>query len=92
MAEMSDMITMTIGQMVESQARMHPDNDGLIAPLIGVRYTYRQFNEECDTIAKAFLAMGIKKGRSYRNLVHKLPAMGDHPSSRLQDWGSAGDG
>ena len=62
MAEMSDMITMTIGQMVESQARMHPDNDGLIAPLIGVRYTYRQFNEECDTIAKAFLAMGIKKG------------------------------
>ena len=60
--DMTDMITMTIGQMVEYQAKMHPDNDGLVAPLIGVRYSYRQFNEECDKIAKAFLAIGIKRG------------------------------
>ena len=60
--DMKDMITMTIGQMVEYQAKMHPDNDGLVAPLIGVRYSYRQFDEECDKIAKAFLAIGIKRG------------------------------
>lgn len=60
--DMKDMITMTIGQMVEYQAKMHPDNDGLVAPLIGVRYSYQQFDEECDKIAKAFLAIGIKRG------------------------------
>ncbi len=54
MTQKPDMITMTIGQMVEHQANLHPNNEGLVAPLLGVRYTYEQFNQECDTIAKAF--------------------------------------
>ncbi len=56
------MIDCTIGEMVEQQARMYPNNDGLLSPLTGVRYTYQEFNELCDLVARGLLAMGLKKG------------------------------
>ncbi len=56
------MIEITVGQMVEMQAERFPDYDGLVAPLRGVRYTNREFNQVCDKVAKGFLAMGIKAG------------------------------
>ena len=56
------MIESTIGEIVELQAKLYPDNDGLVSPLTGVRYTQKEFNEISDLIAKGFLAMGLKKG------------------------------
>jgi len=59
---MAELLEMTIGGMMEMQARLHPGQDGLLSPLMGVRYSYRELNEICDRVARGFLAMGIKKG------------------------------
>lgn len=59
---MAELLEMTIGEMMELQARLHPDQDGLVSPLIGVRYSYKELNEMCDKVARGFMAMGIKKG------------------------------
>ena len=59
---MAELLEMTIGEMMELQARLHPDQDGLVSPLIGVRYSYKELNEMCDRVARGFMAMGIKKG------------------------------
>ncbi len=52
----------TVGMILEELSRNNPDGHA-------IRYTDRDYfrtwqtlNEECDKIAKAFLAMGIKKG------------------------------
>jgi len=52
----------TIGEQLEEVARLYPDD-------IAVKYTdrdfcrtWREFSDEVDTIARGFIAMGIKKG------------------------------
>lgn len=52
----------TIGEMLNEIANTYPDNDCLVSIPEGIRYNYRQFKSEVDKIAKAFLALGVKKG------------------------------
>lgn len=52
----------TIGQMLNEISDMYPDNECLISIPEGIRYNYKQFREEVNKLAKAFLALGIKKG------------------------------
>ncbi len=55
-------LDITIGELMDIQARNHPDNDALVYVDRGLRYTYTQFNEVCRTAAKGFMKMGVKKG------------------------------
>jgi len=59
---MSELINFTVGGMLEKMAIDFPDHDCLLYTDRPFRKTYAQFNAICDKIAKAFLAMGIKKG------------------------------
>lgn len=54
-------INMTVGDFLEDIAQKYPYNEAVVFPKTGLRYTYKQFNEECDRAAKAFLKLGIKK-------------------------------
>jgi len=56
------LIFKTIGEMLNEIANEYPDNDCLVSIPEGIRYNYRQFKAEVDKIAKAFLALGVKKG------------------------------
>jgi fatty-acyl-CoA synthase len=53
---------MTMGAVLERNAREHPDSEALVYPGPGVRHTWRSLNEEADLLAKGLLAMGVKKG------------------------------
>lgn len=55
-------LDITIGQLLDIQARNHPDNDALVYVDRGLRYTYEEFNQVCRTAAKGFMKMGINKG------------------------------
>jgi fatty-acyl-CoA synthase len=55
-------IDKTIGDVLTEQAGLVPDNDFLAYPDRGLRFTYRQFNERVDDMARGFLAIGLKKG------------------------------
>lgn len=55
-------VNITVGELLDIQAKNFPDNDALVYADRGLRYTYREFNEVCRTAAKGFMKMGIKKG------------------------------
>lgn len=52
----------TMGQLLEHMAIKYPDNDALVYPDQGLRYSYKEFNAICDGVAKGLLAMGVGKG------------------------------
>ena len=56
------LIGLTIGEFFDSIVDRYPDNDALIVPHQGVRWTYKQYREEVDKVARALLAVGLKKG------------------------------
>ncbi len=52
----------TIGAYFEEQVKRQPDHDFIVYPDRALRWTYRQFNERVDDLAKGLLATGIGKG------------------------------
>ncbi|MDN7243283.1 AMP-binding protein [Planococcus sp. N028] len=52
----------TVGQIVREQASKNPETEAYVYPEHGIRKTYKEFDEETDRLAKAFIGMGIEKG------------------------------
>ncbi|WP_298037587.1 AMP-binding protein [uncultured Desulfuromonas sp.] len=59
---MAETLHFTLGGLLEDTARRFPENDALVYPDRGLRYTYREFNALCDRLAKGLLKLGIKRG------------------------------
>ncbi|MFC1737075.1 AMP-binding protein [Candidatus Hydrogenedentota bacterium] len=53
---------LTIGGFLEEQAKADPERDFLIYPEWNLRYTYREFDERVDKMARGLLSVGLKKG------------------------------
>jgi fatty-acyl-CoA synthase len=70
---MSQQITLTVGGLLDDMARRYPDNDALVYPERGLRYSYRQFNDVCRQVAKGLLAMGVKKGENLSIWAYNVP-------------------
>ena len=56
------LLGVTIGDMLDQTAARFPDNDSLIVQHQNVRFSYRELKSEVDGCAKAFLALGVRKG------------------------------
>ncbi len=52
----------TIGALFEDQVKRLPDHDFIVYPDRDLRWTFSQFNERVDQLAKGLLSIGIKKG------------------------------
>ncbi len=52
----------TIGDLLDLQAERFGGNDALVHVDWDVRYTYREFQAECDRVARGLMALGINKG------------------------------
>ncbi|MGB6407824.1 MAG: AMP-binding protein [Planococcus donghaensis] len=52
----------TVGQIVREQAAKNPETEAYVYPEHGIRKTYKEFDEETDRLAKAFMGIGIEKG------------------------------
>ncbi|GAB6081339.1 AMP-binding protein [Desulfuromonas carbonis] len=59
---MSETLHFTMGGLIEEIARRFPDNDCLVYADRNLRYSYREFDQRCDRIAKGLLKLGVKKG------------------------------
>lgn len=60
---MSELFTeLPLGKFYESQVERQPDHEFIVYPDRNLRFTYKEFNERVDNIAKGFLALGIEKG------------------------------
>ena len=70
---MSNQLEYTVGGLLDHIAATYPDNDALVYVEQGLRYSYRQFNEVCSTVAKGLLRLGIKKGDHLSIWAYNVP-------------------
>lgn len=56
------LIGMTIGDKFDEIAATYPNNDALIVRHQGIRLTYAELKARVDEAARAFLAIGVKRG------------------------------
>jgi fatty-acyl-CoA synthase len=70
---MSRQIDLTVGALLDDMAARFPDNDALVYPERNLRYSYRQFNEVCRTVAKGLLKLGVKKGDNLSIWAYNVP-------------------
>lgn len=59
---MNEMIDITVGNLLEKVAQKYPDDIAITYIDRDYKRTWKQFNEECDRVAKGFMAIGINKG------------------------------
>jgi fatty-acyl-CoA synthase len=52
----------TIGRLVDEIAARYPENDAMVYVDRGLRLNYREFREECRTVARGLMSLGIRKG------------------------------
>src|SRR5512147_3324423 len=70
---MSKQLDVTIGGLLDQIAGAYPDNDALVYVERGLRYTYREFNEVCRSVAKGLLKLGVKKGDHVSIWAYNVP-------------------
>jgi fatty-acyl-CoA synthase len=56
------LLGMTIGEMLDRTAGKFPDNEALVCLHQGIRWTYKEFVARVNQAARAFLAIGVKRG------------------------------
>lgn len=59
---MANMIEKTLGQLLEEGAMQFPDKDFIVYSDRNLRFTYKDFNERVDKVAKGLLTLGLGKG------------------------------
>ena len=59
---MEELMKITIGDLLDHMAEKYPDHDAILYTDRPFRKTYSEFRDICNTVAKGFMAMGIKKG------------------------------
>lgn len=63
----------TVGGLLDRIAERFPDNEALVYPDRGLRYTYSEFNGVCRQVAKGLLSMGVKKGDHISIWANNVP-------------------
>ena len=53
---------LTMGAFLEKEVAEHPDRDFLVMPDRGLRWSYAQFDERVNALAKGLLAIGMTNG------------------------------
>lgn len=59
---MTELMKVTMGDLLESVTARFPENDSIVDIPKGVRYSYREFLRMVNQLAKGFLKMGLKRG------------------------------
>jgi fatty-acyl-CoA synthase len=57
-----DVEGLTVGSLLDLVAERRPDDDALVYPDRGLRYTYGEFREVVERCARALMALGLEKG------------------------------
>jgi fatty-acyl-CoA synthase len=55
------LIENTLGELLEKWARETPDHEFMVYPDRNLRFTYSQFNDRVDKLAKGLISIGVKQ-------------------------------
>jgi len=56
------LLGITIGEMLKRTAAKYPDNEALVSVHQNIRWTYREFLEKVDDLARALMGIGVEQG------------------------------
>src|SRR5699024_8561117 len=56
------LINLTVGELLEEQVNLYPDQEAVIYPELELRKTYKEFNEMVDDTAKTLMKLVVQKG------------------------------
>jgi len=59
---MTKFFNITLGELLEENAKKYPHREALVYADRDFRYTYAQLNERVNKVAKGLMAIGLKKG------------------------------
>ncbi|MGD6775060.1 AMP-binding protein [Sutcliffiella horikoshii] len=59
---MAELIHKTIGQLLDETVSRYPDKEAVVYVETGLRYSYQEFQQICNQVAKGLMNLGIKKG------------------------------
>ncbi len=59
---MSDLMRITIGDLLDKWADERPDHEAVVYPHRNLRWTYAQFQKLCNQVALGLMALGVRKG------------------------------
>ena len=70
---MTQLIRKTVGELLSEKAKEITTQEALVYSDLGLRYSYSEFNEVCEKVAKGLLALGIKKGENLAVWAANVP-------------------
>ncbi len=70
---MSAFKEITMGGLIRETAARLPEHEALVCPEFGVRETYAQFLSHCESVARGFMALGIRRGDHVSVWTTNLP-------------------
>ena len=56
------LLGITVGEMVNAITAKHPDTEAIVSVHQDIRWSYREFLERCDRLAKGLMALGVERG------------------------------
>ncbi|MEG1820412.1 MAG: AMP-binding protein, partial [Oscillospiraceae bacterium] len=59
---MENFLTRTLGEQIAEMARKYPDDNMINYTDRDYKRTWKEFDQECETIARGFMSLGLKKG------------------------------
>lgn len=59
---MADLVHKTIGNLLDETVSRYPDKEAVVYVETGLHYSYKEFQQICNQVAKGLMNLGIKKG------------------------------
>ncbi|MFZ1127848.1 AMP-binding protein [Methanoregula sp.] len=56
------LLGMTMGEMIDHIAAEYPETEAIVSAHQNIRWTYREFLEEINRVARALMGLGVEKG------------------------------
>lgn len=71
---MQEFLTLTLGEQLAEMAQKYPNDNMIKYTDRDYERTWKQFDEECEIIARGFMALGLKKGDKISIWATNVPA------------------
>ncbi|NMH72460.1 AMP-binding protein [Bacillus sp. RO2] len=59
---MAELVHKTIGNLLDETVGRYPDKEAVVYVETGLRYSYKEFQQICNQVAKGLMSLGIQKG------------------------------
>jgi fatty-acyl-CoA synthase len=73
-AHMQEFLTLTLGEQLAVMARKYPNDNMIRYTDRDYERTWKEFDDECEIIARGFMALGLKKGDKISVWATNIPA------------------